>query len=151
MLSYRLVFVSNRVMQDPLIIVHRSLGPYPAQRHTSPPHPKNPTAAPTPTPSSPPRDQESERRLPSFSWFPQQKAQSRRKPHRHHGTPEDRNNEKITPLHRIGSRQRFFKLFLKVRTDDASLISGGMPFQIFAPLKQMDRKPYCGVFNFFAR
>ena len=40
---------------------------------------------------------------------------------------------------------RFFELFLKIRTDDASLISGGMLFQIFALLKQIERKPYCSV------
>ena len=35
---------------------------------------------------------------------------------------------------------------MKIRTDDAFLISEGMPFQIFAPLEQMERKPYCRVF-----
>ena len=34
---------------------------------------KKATAAPTPTPSSPLGDQESGRRLPSFSWFPNRK------------------------------------------------------------------------------
>ena len=80
MLSYQIVFLSNRVMQDPLIIGHMSLGPYPAQRHPTTPTPKNPTAAPTPTPSSPLGDQESERWLPSFSWFPNRKQRAGENP-----------------------------------------------------------------------
>ena len=146
-------------MQNPLIIVHRSLRPDPAQRHTPQlPPPKTPQRThPNPQPSS--RTPRKRKTASLIFLVPQQKVQSRGKPHL--GTREGRNSEKITPPHRIQPQQpasilgnirvkkRFFKLFLKVRTDDVSLISAGMLFQIFPPLKQMDRKPYCRVF--FAR
>ena len=39
----------------------------------------------------------------------------------------------------------FFSLLRKFQTDGESLISGGMLFQIFAPLKQIERIPYTSV------
>ena len=83
----------NRVMENSLIIVHRSLRPHPIRRHTPTiSAPKSPTAL-TPVPNSPPGHQESEKGA-SFTFLvPQQKAQSRGKPHL--GTPEGRNSENI--------------------------------------------------------
>ena len=47
------------------------------------------------------------------------------------------------------SNNNFSSLLLKFQTDGESLISGGMLFQIFAPLKQIERIPYTIVFFFY--
>ena len=44
------------------------------------------------------------------------------------------------------SNNNFFSLLWKFQTDGESLISGGMLFQIFAPLKQIECIPYTSVF-----
>ena len=43
------------------------------------------------------------------------------------------------------NKNNFFSLLRKFQTDGESLISGGMLFQIFAPLKQIERIPYTSV------
>ena len=147
-------------MENPLIMVHRSLRPHPVRRHTSTtPAPKSPQRH-TPQPPTLPQDtMEAKDGLPSLSWCPSRK---RKAGETHPGTPEGKNSEKIhaSTLNTApetceytrkykSQKKRFFKVFLKIRTDDAFLTSVGMLFQIFAPLKQMERKPYCRVF--FAR
>ena len=92
MLSFKLV--SNRAMEDPLIIVHRLLRSHLIRKHTTltTPVPKSLTMALLPTPNSPPGHQENDKR-PSFTFLvPQQKVQSGGKPYP--GTPEGRNSKK---------------------------------------------------------
>ena len=120
---------------DPELTVH--LLPCPknpnyCHLHVLPPNPQ--------TPNSLPGNQENKRTPSSTFLMPQEKSQSWGKPYL--GTPKGRNTEKYMP-HTTKDFSSSFNL--KIQTDKAFLISGGMLLQIFVPSKQMEPKPYCRV------
>ena len=148
-------------MENPLVIVHRSLRLHPAQRHTPPSPPPNAPQRHPPQPATLLQDtKKAKDGFPSFSWCHIKKRRAGENtttgPPRAEIAKDNASTLNTAPAiceytrkYKIESKKRFFKLFLRIRTDDASLISEGMLFQIFSPLKQIERKPFCRVF--FAR